>query len=824
MAKLRVDKIAAPIVKDEFTGSVYFDGSSDYLSLPVSSDFQFGSGDFTIECWAYALDEGTDDILGIYNTGDDRRTFALRKDQTESVQFLFSSNGSSGTSLSSAESIIQLRTWHHYAVVRRNSVYEIYFDGVKVATKSDSTDAIYTNNDDGLRIGSSYNTDFHGYISNLRVCKGHAVYTGNFTPPTRELEVHTGAKGVVFPAADNRTVLLACQSSTDATAEATGRHTITAAGNATAADANPGLFRKTNITSTITENTGAVFFDGTGDYFDIVENNNDFDFDGDFTVEFWVYFNTVNSRNDTVGSGNNSVYLGSSKSGWIASYYTLSGSKWHFSYQSNQSWIFEYTFSFTSVADTWYHVAFTREGSSIKCFVDGVQQGSTQSSSATLTSSENLLRVGGGGGSTSLLLNGYLSNLRICKGHAVYTSQFIPPTRELEVHPETVLLACYDGENIFADKSGRHIIAAYGDRTSSPTPTATDSPIGSTTVTPGLTREVDPTAGPTFQGGAGFTSQNWLTLPKGTTTDRNRTGGRAIQGAGFNFTPSQTYINSIFYYQISSTGNALDFGDLLNAEGQIGSLGSSTRGIFAGQSNPDVGNVIQFVTIATTGNAVNFGDMTTTKWASGGAANSTRGLFAGGRAPGYRASIDYITIATLGDAADFGDLTATGHEMSAASSPTRAIFAGGSAPGGSISNLIDYVTIATTGNALDFGDLTSTRKVSAGVASQTRMCVGGGLNPGVDQGIEYLTISTLGNAQDFGNLTGSEGRWGLGGTSNSIRGVFGGGYDPSPATALNTMDYITIASTGNANDFGDIGTSTGVAFATGLSDSHGGLS
>ena len=51
-----------------------------------------------------------------------------------------------------------------------------------------------------------------GYISNLRICKGHAVYTGNFTVPTRELEVHTKPpKGVVFPAADNRTVLLACQ-------------------------------------------------------------------------------------------------------------------------------------------------------------------------------------------------------------------------------------------------------------------------------------------------------------------------------------------------------------------------------------------------------------------------------------------------------------------------------------------------------------------------------------------------------------------------------------------------------------------------------------
>ena len=141
---------------------------------------------------------------------------------------------------------------------------------------------------------------------------------------------------------------------------------------------------------------GSVLFDGTGDYLD-VSDDDDFDFDGDFTVEFYVYFDTVNSRNEIIGSGNNSVYLGANKSGWIASYYTLNGSKWHFSYQSNQSWIFEHTFAFVS-DQRWYHVAFTRSGSDIKCFVDGVQQGSTQTSSATLTSSEGLVRVGGGGG------------------------------------------------------------------------------------------------------------------------------------------------------------------------------------------------------------------------------------------------------------------------------------------------------------------------------------------------------------------------------------------------------------------------------------------
>ena len=76
-------------------------------------------------------------------------------------------------------------------------------------------------------------------------------------------------------------------------------------------------------------------------------------------------------------------------------------------------------------------------------------------------------------------------------------------------------------ENIFADKTGRHIIAAYGDRTSSPTPTATDSPIGISTFSPGLTREVDPTAGPTFGGGAGFVSQKLVNTTKGNNSRKN---------------------------------------------------------------------------------------------------------------------------------------------------------------------------------------------------------------------------------------------------------------------------------------------------------------
>ena len=554
-----------------------------------------------------------------------------------------------------------------------------------------------------------------------------------------------------------------------------------------------GILRTNEISGleTPTAVTGSVSFDGTGDNLSFSLSSGGLG-SGDFTLEYFVYQNTLSDYQTHFGvsRGVNGFNVGTDASGDFVLY-------------SASARQIEVVGAITT--GRWYHWAFVRSGSTLTGYLDGRAIDSYSSSenfsgtTCTIGSLE----------SNSEYTNGYISNFRILKGTALYTSDFTPPVHELQPIGDTVLLCCNNPDSAGAEATGK-TITVNGDAAAA-------------TFSPGLTRDF--TSGTQFEGVAKFDTQGYFVPPSGTTEQRGR--GRGIQGGGYVATPGQTYVNSIFYYEISSTGNAVDFGDLLNTPGHAGTVGSTTRGVFAGQSQPAVANTIQFVTISTTGNAVNFGDMTDTKWASGGAGSSTRGLFAGGRQPSYQATIDYITIAALGDAADFGDLTAPNHEMAAASSPTRAVFAGGSAPGSSptITNKIDFVTIATLGNATDFGDLLATRKNMGGVASQTRMCIGGGVNPALEQSIEYLTIATTGNTQTFGDLTGSEGRWGCGGTSNSARGVFGGGYDPSPATiSLNTMDYITIASTGDAKDFGDIGTSSGANIAQGLSDSHGGLS
>ena len=939
MSKLRVDKIAAPIIKDEFTGSVYFDGTGDYLSVADSSDFTFGTEDFTIEFWRYRSSvSDTESYVTKYNNTSAQQSFWFGALSNGREDFAWYS-GSSGYSIISANNVAQVDEWGHLAAVRLNGVITLYLNGVSIGSDS-SSDAAASFNDDSNPLiiggdnysGSTY--DYHGYISNLRICKGHAVYTENFTPPTRELEVHTGAKGVVFPAADNRTVLLACQDAYNPLTEATGRHKITGAGalggvpgqnlvtngqfsdgyngwsqvsspatfevtggrlhvvansNGDGAeqnvslvvgvtyilkfdyeistssiydgngiqwatpygglvtgsgtieytftattisndiefiegggsdnadfyidnvslvavhpvtDANPGLLRKTNITSTITETTGSVYFDGTGDYIKSSIDSEDFAFSGDFAMECWVQKSGNGAHADGIGNVIMMTGNTNNRNGlWIS--VTNAGSLVGKVAYDTSSWALEISGG-TLSNSVWHHVALTRSGSTVRLFLDGVQQASGSNSTDITTTYSNAFSVGGQfNPAGSRHVNGYVSNARICKGHAVYTSNFIPPTRELEVHEgpdddRTVLLACYDGENIFAEKTGRHIIAAYGDRTSSPTPTATDSPIGSTTVTPGLTREVDPVEGPTFGGGVGFASQNWLTLPKGTTAERMPSFGRDQSDTRGFFAGaySPTRSDVINYVTVPTLGNAIDFGNLGAPNGGAAGFSDSTRGWIAGGNiAPTRTNVMEYVTMASSGNAVDGGDLiTATQSKPGSVANSIRGIVAGGATPGQVKTIVHHTIQTTGIVQNFGDLTEAKQQLAGVMSPTRGVFAGGKTP--SLVDTIEYVTMASTGNAVLFGELSLDDRAQMGGASNTvRGLFGGGRTPSALNHIEYITMATLGDAVDFGDLTQSQMTGDVGAVSNSTRVVFGGG-------GSDELGHVEIATLGNTTQFG----------------------
>ena len=198
---------------------------------------------------------------------------------------------------------------------------------------------------------------------------------------------------------------------------------------------------------------------------------------------------------------------------------------------------------------------------------------------------------------------------------------------------------------------------------------------------------------------------------------------RAISFGGYD-DPAGAAGNEIDFMTISSTGNAVDFGNLLVAAYAHGKgiCASPTRGIISGgqYSGTPASNAIQFITFSTTGNAVDFGDMSALHRDHGSGGNSTRGIFAGGSgASDTRTNvIDFITIATLGNSADFGDDAAGGgtSQCASASSPTRMVTAGGNLSSGTV-NTMHFVEIATTGNSQDFGDLQTLGEVGNAVSS-----------------------------------------------------------------------------------------------------------
>ena len=136
---------------------------------------------------------------------------------------------------------------------------------------------------------------------------------------------------------------------------------------------------------------------------------------------------------------------------------------------------------------------------------------------------------------------------------------------------------------------------------------------------------------------------------------------------------------------------------------------------------------------------------------------------------------------------------------------TRGIFGSGEAPHG---NTIDFLTISTFGDSTDFGDLTQDRRSGGSMgSSETRGLFAGGQHPSpftFFNIIDFVTIASTGNATDFGDLENKA--YNVRGCSSRTRGVAACGQKGPSFAAVNTIEYVTIASTGDANDFGDLST------------------
>ena len=407
-------------------GYVEFDGTDDYVAITNTANLRLGNEDFTIESW---VQFGTglsvsESIFGVWdNTNNQRSYLFYYYADGDDLYFSASSDGTgSGITNVVANNVgFTANRWYHLVASRISGTTTIYIDGVSSASGTQNF-SFYNNTTDTFAIGAanvdhSITNQLKGKISNLRIVKGTALYTSNFTPPTKPLTAVTN------------TVLLTCQGNTIVDASSSG-HTITANGDI-------------SITKEPFAGAGAVAFDGTSDYLDIASST-DFAFGtGDFTIEVWVYL-----KSNTLGviysnEVANSLFLYLSSGNLVVRNYGTTN-------------LFDLT---APSLNTWTHIALSRSGTDLRLFFNGVQQGSTVTNSTNWT--QNGTEIGAySNGSQSL--NGYMSNLRVVKGTALYTSNFTPPSRTLEPIENTVLLTC-QGQNIKDASSSAHTITPNGD-------------------------------------------------------------------------------------------------------------------------------------------------------------------------------------------------------------------------------------------------------------------------------------------------------------------------------------------------------------------------
>ena len=277
-------------------------------------------------------------------------------------------------------------------------------------------------------------------------------------------------------------------------------------------------------------------------------------------------------------------------------------------------------------------------------------------------------------------------------------------------------------------------------------------------------------------------------------------GDRGLFGGGY----ASGFRNEIDYVDITSAGNATDFGDLTSGRNGVAVTASTTRSVFAiGYDGSVYSNVLDYVTTASPGNATDFGDYSPSGLSGtskGVISDATTGLFGGGYYNSARDnSISKITIATPGNATDFGDLTEARNTLAGAGDGSRGLFIGGRNASFTYVDTVDYVTIANAGNATDFGNLTVGRSENSAASDATRsLCIGGVTSGPVVNTIDYVTTQTAGNATDFGDLTGT--MFDGGASSNGTKAVNVGYYNGSTA---NNIDQMTIQTAANATDFGD---------------------
>lgn len=387
-----------------------FTGSNSYLQLGNATAFNLSSSDFTVEAWIYPTTTSGDRVIvakneGSYTTGYE---WWLGVMNNNTLQFTYV-NASATFYSAQSTTTIAANTWTHVAAVRSGSTVTIYINGVSSGTATSQTIRSTTSSVTvarDLETSGGSGRFYTGYIDDLRISKGVARYTSNFTPPTQANPTYESSTPA-DPYYGYTSLLLHMDGSSGST------NFVDSGPNALAVTAS-GDAQISTAQSKYGGASGA--FDGAGDYLSVASNPL-FNFGtGDFTMELWAKLPNDNVDYSLVsGSANGNMDFRRESTGRLS--LGRAGVVW----DANSSVI--------NIANQWTHLAASRSGSTLRLFCNGIQ---IYSGSNSVSYSVANLQMGRSTGVSAVDLNGYIDDLRITKGYARYTSNFTPPT---SAHP-----------------------------------------------------------------------------------------------------------------------------------------------------------------------------------------------------------------------------------------------------------------------------------------------------------------------------------------------------------------------------------------------------
>lgn len=407
------------------SASLLLDGDSDYITTSDSTDFTMGSGDWTFDCWIRAASTSSGNhivfvhaALGNYSWLNLRRTGST-------LNFCSSANGSSwGIADNVTIGTVVQDTWHHVAIARSGNNLNYFFDGTKTGT-IDVTGVTFMDSSDPVYIGSSGSDQYwDGWIDELRISKGIARWTANFTPPTSAYDYLETKSLLHFNEPDGSTYTkdTAANWSIDGAQQFYDEKgkVWTVAGNA-------------QLDTAQYKWTASGLFDGSGDYISTPDHA-DFNFgSGDFTIDFWLYPLTGTTKccvwSDVDGPAT-AIFVNYPNYRSITIAVSTNGTSWNLINPDPGGNGVGTTDKLTVLS--WNHVAFVRNGNNWRTYINGTVDLNI-AASGTVADSSGTKYIGYLYAGDPCYLYGQLDEFRISKGIARWTSDFTPPTEEYDI-------------------------------------------------------------------------------------------------------------------------------------------------------------------------------------------------------------------------------------------------------------------------------------------------------------------------------------------------------------------------------------------------------